>query len=58
MIFFGGVEEDLPDFFFGKLGALIHFSTKSVLKSSSHLKHEIGWMGEIHGTSKSLPKKL
>ena len=31
--------------FFGKLGALIHFSTKCVLKNSSHLKHEIGLDG-------------
>ena len=43
--FFGGVEEDLPAFFLGKLGALIHFSTTRVLKNSLHLKHEIGWMG-------------
>ena len=39
------MEEDLPAFFLGKLGALIHFSTTWVLKNSSHLKHEIGWMG-------------
>ena len=54
---FGGMEEDLPALFLGSLGLWSIFQPNVSSRILRTWNMRLVWMGEIHGTSKSLPKK-